>query len=408
VGFTWFIAKRIIRNRKHKRSVSGPIISIGIIAVSLGIITMLIALGTGVGLKNEIGNKVSTFSGHIRITSLENSQRIETLVALNDANNIRNQLIKYPNTSAVQSAAYIPGVILNDYAFDGIVFKGIDDSFNTDFFSFFGLVDSIPIPAKNDIWISVKLAKKLSIEVGDRVPLYFATSEIALPKRRTCSVIGFFSTGFSDYDDNYVLGHIDIVRSLFNWNENQVGSIEVFLNDNSNLATDTDAIYDNLDAIIDAQHIEDQFPEIFNWIQLFGTNISLIIIIMIIVGGINMITALLVLILEQTQLIGITRVLGAEVYSLQKLFLFQGAYLIGVGLFWGNLIGLGLLYFQKKTGIITLDPSTYYLQEVPVFMDFITLVWLNGLTLVVCMTLLLIPSFIISRIPPTQVLKINS
>lgn len=369
---------------------------------------MLIALGTGVGLKNEIGNKVSTFSGHIRITSLENSQRIETLVALNDANNIRNQLIKYPNTSAVQSAAYIPGVILNDYAFDGIVFKGIDDSFNTDFFSFFGLVDSIPIPAKNDIWISVKLAKKLSIEVGDRVPLYFATSEIALPKRRTCSVIGFFSTGFSDYDDNYVLGHIDIVRSLFNWNENQVGSIEVFLNDNSNLATDTDAIYDNLDAIIDAQHIEDQFPEIFNWIQLFGTNISLIIIIMIIVGGINMITALLVLILEQTQLIGITRVLGAEVYSLQKLFLFQGAYLIGVGLFWGNLIGLGLLYFQKKTGIITLDPSTYYLQEVPVFMDFITLVWLNGLTLVVCMTLLLIPSFIISRIPPTQVLKINS
>ena len=408
MGFTWFIAKRIIRNRKHKRSVSGPIISIGIIAVSLGIITMLIALGTGVGLKNEIGNKVSTFSGHIRITPLENSQRIETLVALNDANNIRNQLIKYPNTAAVQSAAYVPGVILNDYAFDGIVFKGIDDSFNTDFFSFFGLVDSIPIPTKNDIWISVKLAKKLSIEVGDRVPLYFATSEIALPKRRTCSVIGFFSTGFSDYDDNYVLGHIDIVRSLFNWNENQVGSIEVFLNDNSNLATDTDAIYDNLDAIIDAQHIEDQFPEIFNWIQLFGTNISLIIIIMIIVGGINMITALLVLILEQTQLIGITRVLGAEVYSLQKLFLFQGAYLIGVGLFWGNLIGLGLLYFQKKTGIITLDPSTYYLQEVPVFMDSITLVWLNGLTLVVCMTLLLIPSFIISRIPPTQVLKINS
>lgn len=180
-----------------------------------------------------------------------------------------------------------------------------------------------------------------------------------------------------------------------------------FLDDDTQLTEQSDILYDSIDALVDVQHIEEQFPEIFNWIRLFGTNISLIIIIMIVVGGVNMITALLVLILEQTQLIGITRMLGARVRSLQHLFLIQGAYLIGVGLFWGNLIGLGLLFLQQKTGFVTLDPNTYYVAKVPVYMNITTVLWLNGLTLLMCMVLLVLPSFIIARIPPTQALKIN-
>jgi len=407
VGFIWFIAKRIIGNRKHKRSVSGPIISIGIIAIALGVITMLIALGTGVGLKNKIGDKVAAFSGHVRVTALGNSQHQETLKPLDNAISCYNQLQKLPNIAAVQSVAYVPGVILNNTAFDGIVFKGIHENFNSNFFSFFGMSQSIALPTKNEIWISVELAKKLSLKVGDRVPLYFASSQTPMPKRRSCTIIGLFSTGFSDYDDTYILGHLDIVRSLYGWDENQVGAFEIFLHDDHTLDLDTNTIYDSVDALVDVQHIEEQFPEIFNWIRLFGTNISLIIIIMIVVGGVNMITALLVLILEQTQLIGITRVLGAKVGSLQYLFLIQGAYLIGVGLIWGNLIGLGLLFLQHQTGFISLDPGTYYVKEVPIYMDVTTVLWLNGLTLAVCLVLLVLPSFIISRIPPTQVLKIN-
>ena len=407
MGFIWFIAKRIIGNRKHKRSVSGPIISIGIIAIALGVITMLIALGTGVGLKNKIGDKVAAFSGHVRVTALGNSQHQETLKPLDNAISFYNQLQKLPNIAAVQSVAYVPGVILNNTAFDGIVFKGIDENFNSNFFSFFGMSQSIALPTKNEIWISVELAKKLSLKVGDRVPLYFASSQTPMPKRRSCTIIGLFSTGFSDYDDTYILGHLDIVRSLYGWDENQVGAFEIFLHDDHTLDLDTNTIYDSVDALVDVQHIEEQFPEIFNWIRLFGTNISLIIIIMIVVGGVNMITALLVLILEQTQLIGITRVLGAKVGSLQYLFLIQGAYLIGVGLIWGNLIGLGLLFLQHQTGFISLDPGTYYVKEVPIYMDVTTVLWLNGLTLAVCLVLLVLPSFIISRIPPTQVLKIN-
>jgi lipoprotein-releasing system permease protein len=407
VSFTWFIAKRIIGNRKHNRSVSGPIISIGIIAIALGVITMLIALGTGVGLKNEIGEKVAAFSGHIRLTDLGNSQHQQTLKPLDNAITYQNQLHQFPNTLAVQSVAYVPGVILNNTAFDGIIYKGIDENFNTNFFSFFGIADTIALPTKNDIWISSELAKKLTLKVGDRVPIYFASSQTSMPKRRSCTIIGLFDTGFADYDKTYVLGHLDIIRSLYGWDKNQVGAFEIFLNDDTNLDFDTNNIYDSIDAIVDVKHVEDQFPEIFSWIKLFGTNISLIIIIMIIVGGVNMITALLVLILEQTQLIGITRVLGAKVGSLQQLFLIQGAYLIGVGLFWGNLIGLGLLFLQHQTGFISLDPNTYYVKEVPVYMDVTTVLWLNGLTLAVCMVLLLLPSFIISRIPPTQVLKIN-
>ena len=407
MGFTWFIAKRIIGNRKHKRSVSGPIIFIGIIAIALGVITMLIALGTGVGLKNKIGDKVAAFSGHVRVTALGNSQHQETLKPLDDAISYYNQLQKLPNIATVQSVAYVPGVILNNTAFDGIVFKGIDENFNSNFFSFYGMSQSIAMPTKNEIWISVELAKKLSVTIGDRVPLYFASSQTTMPKRRSCTIIGLFNTGFADYDDTYILGHLDIVRSLYGWGENQVGAFEIFLHDDHNLDLDTNTIYDRVDAIVDVQHIEEQFPEIFNWIRLFGTNISLIIIIMIVVGGVNMITALLVLILEQTQLIGITRVLGAKVGTLQHLFLIQGAYLIGVGLIWGNLIGLGLLFIQHQTGFISLDPGTYYVKEVPIYMDVATVLWLNGLTLAVCLVLLVLPSFIISRIPPTQVLKIN-
>ena len=407
MSFTWFIAKRTIGNRKHNRSVSGPIISIGVIAIALGVITMLIALGTGVGLKNEIGEKVAAFSGHIRLTALGNSQHQETLKPLDNAIAYQNQLHQLPNTLAIQSVAYVPGVILNNTAFDGIIYKGIDENFNTNFFSFFGIADTIALPTKNDIWISSELAKKLTLKVGDRVPIYFASSQTSMHKRRSCTIIGLFDTGFADYDKTYVLGHLDIIRSLYGWDENQVGAFEIFLNDDTNLDFDTNNIYDSINAIVDVKHVEDQFPEIFSWIKLFGTNISLIIIIMITVGGVNMITALLVLILEQTQLIGITRVLGAKVGSLQQLFLIQGAYLIGVGLVWGNLIGLGLLFLQHQTGFISLDPNTYYVKEVPVYMDVTTVVWLNGLTLAVCMVLLLLPSFIISRIPPTQVLKIN-
>lgn len=407
LGFTWFIAKRIIKNRKHKRSASGPIISIGIIAIAMGVITMLIALGTGVGLKNKIGDKVAAFSGHVRVTALGNSQSQETLKPLGNAIAFQDQLLQLPNTVAAQPVAYVPGVILNNTAFDGIVFKGIDANFNSNFFSFFGMSDAITLPTKNDIWISGQLAKKLSLKIGDRVPIYFASSQTTMPKRRSCNIIGLFNTGFADYDDTYIIGHIDLIRSLYGWDENQVGAFEVFLSDDSNLEFESNIIYDSIDAIIDVQNIEEQFPEIFNWIKLFGTNISLIIIIMIIVGGVNMITALLVLILEQTQLIGITRVLGARVLSLQQLFLIQGAYLIGVGLIWGNLIGLGLLFLQHQTGFISLDSNTYYVKEVPIYMDVATVLWLNGLTLAVCLALLVLPSFIISRIPPTQVLKIN-
>ncbi len=405
--FTWFIARRIIGQRSHRSSVSGPIITIGIIAIALGVITMLIAIGTGVGLQHKIGQKVAAFSGHVRVTTLENSQRLETLKPLENASEIRNTLLQQSNVYASQSVAYVPGVILNQNAFDGIVFKGIDDSFNSKFFSFFGNSEKVSALGAQDIWISTALANKLALSIGDRVSLYFASEETAMPKRRSCNVVGLFTTGFSDYDNTYVLGHLDVVRSLYGWDNNQVGAFELFLNDSSELSAQSDILYDSIDALVDVQHIEEQFPEIFNWIRLFGTNISLIIIIMIIVGGVNMITALLVLILEQTQLIGITRVMGAAVRSLQQLFLIQGGYLIGVGLFWGNLIGLGLLFIQKQTGIISLDPATYYVKEVPVYMDVTTVLWLNGLTLFICLALLVLPSLIIARITPTQALKIN-
>ena len=187
--FSWFIARRIIGQRAHRSSVSGPIITIGIIAIALGVITMLIALGTGVGLQNKIGEKVASFSGHIRVTSLENSQGLETKKPIKDVSLLTKNIFALPNTKAVQSVAYVPGVVLNNQAFDGIIFKGIDDSFQMDFFSFFGGTTDLTKPKTDQLWMSHELAKKLSLSIGDRVPLYFAADLANRPKRRTCTLV---------------------------------------------------------------------------------------------------------------------------------------------------------------------------------------------------------------------------
>jgi lipoprotein-releasing system permease protein len=220
-------------------------------------------------------------------------------------------------------------------------------------------------------------------------------------------VKGIYDSGFQEFDELYFLGDIRHIRRMNNWEEDQVGGFEVFIDDFDKLDQKGMEVYENTDSLLDSRTIKQTYYSIFEWLSLFDFNIALIIGIMILVAGINMITALLVLILERTQMIGILKALGGGDWTIRKIFLYNAGYLILLGLFWGNLIGLGLLFIQKYFKLFPLNPETYYVTEVPVYIGWEYILAVNVGTLILCLLMLLIPSIIITRISPVKAMKFD-
>ena len=219
-------------------------------------------------------------------------------------------------------------------------------------------------------------------------------------------VVGIYNSGFLEFDETYVIGDIRHIRRLNKWNDNDVEHFEVFIDDFGELEEKGVEVYEHIDSTLDSKTIKQQYYSIFEWLGLFDFNIALIIGIMILIAGINMITALLVLILERTQMIGILKALGSNDNSIRKIFLYNAGYLIVVGLFWGNLIGLGLLFIQKYFKVLPLNPETYYVTEAPVYIGWYIL-FVNLGTLTLCLLMLLIPSYVISKINPIKAIKFD-
>ena len=219
------------------------------------------------------------------------------------------------------------------------------------------------------------------------------------------AVVGIFNSGFEELDKTYIIGDINHVQRLNKWSKDQVGGFEVFITNYNDLERLGDRVYAQTPSTLNSMTVKQKYATIFEWIPIFTTNIYGIIGIMILVGAINMITALLVLILERTQMIGILKALGSSNWSIRKLFLYNASYLIASGLFWGNLIGIGLLLIQKQFQLITLDPSVYYVTVAPVYLDWSYVVLLNVMTFALCLLMLLIPSFLISKIVPVKAIQ---
>jgi lipoprotein-releasing system permease protein len=242
--------------------------------------------------------------------------------------------------------------------------------------------------------------------LGDRVITYFLREDTSKPPRsRSFVITGIYNSGFQQFDEQYVLADIRHIQRLNKWKEDQIGAFELFVDDFNEIETIGNAVYEETGSLLDTETIREKYFSIFEWIDLFDFNLALIIGIMILVAGINMITALLVLILERTQMIGVLKALGSSNWSIRKVFLYNSMYLIGVGLFWGNVIGIGLLLLQKQFKIIKLDPSTYYVDEAPVYLDFGYIIALNVGTFLLCLVMLLIPSYIISKISPVKAIR---
>jgi lipoprotein-releasing system permease protein len=406
-----FIAKRLITAKDHKSSISAPIIKIAIIAIALGVIMMIISIATGIGLQQKIRQKVSAFNGHIIISNFNGNESDVSTEPVSTNQKFYPKFKNIDGISHIQAVASKAGMIRTELAFEGIVFKGVGKDYNWDNLKEYliqGKIPNLKSELNNEILISEYLANRLNLKLGDGFNTFFMKEgENKLPNSRRFKIIGIYNSGLQEFDSAYIIGDIRHIQKMNKWRPDQIGSFEVFVDDFTKIEEKGEEVYNETSSMLNSQTIVKKFSYIFDWLKLFDTNIIIILIIMIVVSTINMVVALLVLILERTQMIGILKSMGANNWSIRKIFLYNAFYLIVRGLFWGNLIGIGLLLIQKYFGVIKLNPESYYVNVAPVDINLGYILLLNIGTVAICLLVLLIPSYIITKISPAKTIRFD-
>jgi lipoprotein-releasing system permease protein len=411
LNFEWYIARRLIGSREHKSSISAPIIKIAIAAIALGLLMMLVALATGVGLRHKIREKVAAFNGHIQIYNYDNNLSEVSVIPVSTQQEFYPEFKLVEGVRHIQAVATKAGIIRTEDTFEGFIAKGVGPEYDWAAFEEFLVAGRLPDyggELNTETLVSRHMADRLGLGVDSVYNSFFLKGEdpSRMPNQRRFRVVGIYDSGFEEFDATYIFTDLRHIQRMNNWEADQVGNFEVFLDDFEQIGVKSGEIYAKTLSTLDTQTIQNKYYQIFEWIGLFDFNIALIIGIMILVGGINMITALLVLILERTPMIGILKALGARDWSIRKVFLYNAAYLIGLGLLWGNTLGLALLALQWKYRIFKFpNPEEYYMDYIPVYMDLPTLLALNLGVLLLCLAMLLIPSWIITRISPVRAIR---
>ncbi len=409
MNINFFIAKRLIGSGDYKNKISSPIIKIAIISIAIGMIIMLISMATGFGLQHKIREKISAFSGHIIISNYDTNQSGLTLKPVSIKQDFYPKFKNIDGIKNVQAFATIGGIIRTPQDFEGIVLKGVDSLYNWDLFKPYLLQGHIPRfdrqKINDSIIISKTIANRLNLKLHQKINTFFLRKGSQKPQLRVFKIAGIYDSGFEDFDKTYLIGDLRMVQKLYKWQDTLVGGFEVVLNDFDQIIPKTREIYDAVPSNLNTESIIDKYPLIFNWLNMFDFNILLILVIIIFIAGLNMATTLLVMILEKRQFIAIMKVLGSPNKKLQRIFLIQAAYIIGIGLLIGNIIGLGLIYLQKMFGFIKLDPETYYVRTAPVFINLKHIILLNAGVLLAILLMLLLPVLLVSKISPVKVLK---
>lgn len=410
MNLEYFIAKRLIKGKEHKISISAPIIKIAITAIAISVFMMLMAIATGVGLKHKIREKVAAFNGHIQIHNYDNNTSDVSVVPVSIKQEFYPEFKSVEGISHVQAVATKAGIIRTENTFEGFIAKGVGGDFNWDIFKEYLVAGQLPDysgEVNTQVLLSRLMTNRLQLKVGDSFSAFFPKEEDPLkPNQRKFTLVGIYDSGFEEIDSKFVFVDIRHIQRMNKWGADQVGNFEVFLESFDQLDEKIKEIYGKTVSTLDAQTITNKYYKIFEWIDLFDFNIALIIGIMIIVGGINMITALLVLILERTQMIGVLKALGSANWSIRKVFLYNATYLIAIGLFWGNALGLGLIWVQQKYQVLKFpNPKEYYMDYIPVHIDIPTVLILNIGVLMLCLLMLMVPSYIITKINPVKAIK---
>ena len=410
MNFEHFLSKRILSARPYKNSISAPIIKIGVIAIAIGMIVMIVSVAVGLGMQKEIKNKISAFEGDISIQSFNNTINENSTNPILPSKQFLKDLKKNPEVKNFEKIISKFGIVrtLND--FDGLYFKGVEEGY--DFSKIEGYIIQGRLPVftelfSNDVLISKTLADKLKLEINSSFQILFSKSDNSQPNILRLNVVGIYNSGFEELDSKYLFGDIKQLRRILKFNENEISSLEIKLNNQSVLEDVAEEIYLNSPSDYDVITTKEKYFSIFEWIELFDKNIYAIIFIMIIVASINIISILVVLILERINMIGVLKALGMTNISLQKLFIYTSSYLIFFGIIIGNTIGLIILFIQKKYKIISLDPKIYYVDSIPVFIESSQVISLNLIVFFLCILSILIPSMLISKINPKDSIKFN-
>lgn len=404
-----FIAKRLITAKDHKSSISAPIIKIAITAIAIGIIMMIVSIATGTGLQQKIRQKVAAFNGHVIISNYNNNESDVSTEPLSINQSFYPKFKNIDGINHIQAVASKDGIIRTENAFEGIIYKGVGKDYDWNNLQEYLVLGRIPIVSSNlnqEVLISQYLANRLQLKLGDSFNTFFIKEEAnKIPNSRRFKIVGIYNSGFQEFDAAYIIGDIRHIQRINKWKPNQIGSFEVFINDFTKIQEKGQEIYNETSSTLDSKTIVEKYYYIFDWLKLFDFNIIVILIIMISVSTINMVVALLVLILERTQMIGILKSMGANNWTIRKIFLYNAFYLIIRGLFWGNLIGITMLLIQKYFGVIKLNPESYYVNQAPVEINLLYILALNIGTIAICIIVLLIPSYLITKISPAKTIR---
>ncbi len=407
-----FIAKKIHFGEEAGRKATPPAIRIATIGIALGLAVMILSVAIVIGFKKEVRNKVIGFGSHIQVTNFDNNSSYQTVpIAVSDS--LLAALAAHPDIRHVETFATKPGLLKTDTDFQGIVLKGVDRDYDWTFFrqnlkegEIFRLDEKKRSP---DVIISRYLSDLLGLKVGDSFLTYFVDEDI---RARKFHITGIYETGFADYDKLFVLADIRQVRRLNGWDDDQVSGIELLVNDYARLDQTSEDLYFELANQQDrngnsfyVRSIKDLNPMIFSWLDVLDINVVVILVLMLAVAGFTMISGLLIIILERTNMIGILKALGQSNRSIRKVFLYVSFFLIGKGMLWGNIIGLAICFLQSQFRLLKLDSSIYYLDAVPIDLNVASFVLLNIGTLAISMLMMLGPSYLITKISPAKSIR---
>ncbi len=371
---------------------------------------MIISVSIVTGFQNQIRNKVIGFGSHISITNFEVNSSLEPS-PLSKHQSFYPSLDTLSGIKHIQVFASKAGIIKTDEQIEGVILKGVGSDYDWSFFKdkitegkHFLVNDTLKT---NEVIISNNLASRLKLSVGDPMFMYFIIQDEMQPRGRKFNICGIFETGLEEFDKLYILGDISHIQKLNKWEDDQVGGFEVLIDDFRQIDEMGETVYKQIGYELNSKTIKQLHPQIFEWLSLQDMNVIVIISLMVLVAGITMISTLLILILEKTSMIGILKAFGTRDISIRKIFIYNAVYIIGKGLIWGNVIAIGLSLLQLKTGIFKLNQESYYVSEIPVNLDFTHFLIINMGTIIICTLMLIIPTYIITKISPIKAIRFN-
>ena len=411
----FFIAKSIhfANDKGDNRRVTPPVVRIAMAGIAIGLAVMIVSVAIVVGFKKEVRNKVIGFDAHIQLSNLDSNNSYEsTPITFSDS--LRNALLRMKGIRHIEVYATKPGVIKTETDFQGIVLKGMDADYDTTFIRSHlvegNMIRIDPVTVSNQVMLSRTTAHLLRLGCGDSFNLYFVNDDNI--RARPLRITGIYDTGFTDYDKLFAIGDIKLVRRINGWEDDMISRVAIFIDNYDRLDAMADKLNNNLFFQKDrlgntysVRSIKELNAMIFNWLAIINSNVVVILVLIILVSSFTMISGLLIIILERTQMIGILKALGEKNFNIRKIFLYVSSFMIVKGMGWGNIIGLSLCLLQSHFQWMKLNPETYYLEAVPIELNWLFVLLINAGSLIVSLLMMIAPSYLISKIEPAKSIR---